>query len=80
LDGTGAMRPALRGSRRNPRAKEIADRREAIYAAIKGLASGDILVIAGKGHEKIQIVGATTYPFDDAQVAREAAKEWEKAA
>ncbi len=61
-------------------AKEVADRREAIYGALKGLASGDILVIAGKGHEKIQIVGNKTYPFDDAQVAREAAKELKLAA
>ena len=56
-------------------AKEVADRREAIYVAMKALEANDILVIAGKGHEKIQIVGDKTYPFDDAQVAREAAKE-----
>jgi len=61
-------------------AKEVADRREAIYVALKGLASGDILVIAGKGHEKIQIVGDKTYPFDDAEVARQAAKELKLAA
>jgi len=57
------------------RAKEIADRREAIYAALKNLAAGDMLVIAGKGHEKYQIVGDKTFPFDDAEVARAAAKE-----
>lgn len=57
------------------RAKEVADRREAIYVALKGLAPGDILVIAGKGHEKIQIVGDKAYPFDDAEVARQAARE-----
>jgi len=56
-------------------AKEVADRREAIYVAMKSLAAGDILVIAGKGHEKTQIVGDQTFPFDDAQVAKEAAKE-----
>lgn len=61
-------------------AKEVADRRQAIYGALKGLAPGDILVIAGKGHEKIQIVGDKTYPFDDAEVAREAAKELKLAA
>lgn len=62
------------------RAKEVADRRQAIYGALKELASGDILVIAGKGHEKIQIVGDKAFPFDDAEVAREAAKELKLAA
>ncbi len=62
------------------RAKEVADRREAIYVALKGLAPGDILVIAGKGHEKMQIIGDKTIPFDDAAVAREAAKELKLAA
>lgn len=55
--------------------KEIADRKKAIYAAVEGLAAGDVLVIAGKGHEKYQIVGDTTYPFDDAVIARQAATE-----
>ena len=54
---------------------EVADRREAIYAAVKQLEAGDVLVIAGKGHEKYQIIGDKTYPFDDAEVAREALKE-----
>ena len=54
---------------------EVADRREAIYTAVKQLHAGDVLVIAGKGHEKYQIVGDKTYPFDDVAVAREAARE-----
>lgn len=58
-----------------PRAKEIADRREAIYAALKELQSGDILVIAGKGHEKTQTVGDKVLPFDDAEAARQGVKE-----
>lgn len=62
------------------RAKEVADRREAIYGAIKALAGGDILVIAGKGHEKTQIVGDKIFAFDDAEVAREAARELQLAA
>jgi UDP-N-acetylmuramoyl-L-alanyl-D-glutamate--2,6-diaminopimelate ligase len=56
-----------------PNAAEIGDRREAIATAIAGLALGDVLVIAGKGHETGQIVDAKTYPFDDAVVARELA-------
>ncbi|MBM3571707.1 MAG: UDP-N-acetylmuramoyl-L-alanyl-D-glutamate--2,6-diaminopimelate ligase, partial [Alphaproteobacteria bacterium] len=55
-----------------PHAKEIGDRAEAITSAIAGLASADVLVIAGKGHEQGQIVGAETRPFDDAEVARDA--------
>ncbi len=54
-----------------PGALEIGDRRSAIATAIAELASGDLLVIAGKGHETGQIVGNTVHPFDDAAVARE---------
>lgn len=64
----------------SPRAKEVADRREAIYVALKALCPGDILVIAGKGHEKTQIVAGKTFPFDDAEVSREAARELKLAA
>ena len=56
----------------SPHAIEIGDRREAIAAAIAELCSGDVLVIAGKGHESGQIIGNTVLPFDDAQVARQA--------
>jgi UDP-N-acetylmuramoyl-L-alanyl-D-glutamate--2,6-diaminopimelate ligase len=59
----------------NERAKEVADRRVAIYRALESLQQGDILVIAGKGHETTQIIGDKQLPFDDAQVAREAASE-----
>jgi UDP-N-acetylmuramoyl-L-alanyl-D-glutamate--2,6-diaminopimelate ligase len=55
-----------------PHAIEIGDRSEAIAAAVAGLRRGDILVIAGKGHETGQIIGGTVLPFDDALVAREA--------
>lgn len=54
-----------------PQAVEIGDRRQAIAAAIGALAPGDLLVVAGKGHETGQIVGDKTYPFDDAQIVRE---------
>ena len=53
-----------------PSAEEIGDREEAIAAAIGGLRPGDVLLIAGKGHETGQIVGDTTLPFDDAAAAR----------
>src|SRR5439155_18525123 len=56
-----------------PNAIEIGDRRKAIAAAIADLGAGDLLVIAGKGHETGQIVGTETFPFDDAVIAREIA-------
>jgi UDP-N-acetylmuramoyl-L-alanyl-D-glutamate--2,6-diaminopimelate ligase len=58
-----------------PSALEIGDRREAIATAIAELGAGDLLVIAGKGHETGQIIGTETYPFDDAAIARELAGE-----
>jgi UDP-N-acetylmuramoyl-L-alanyl-D-glutamate--2,6-diaminopimelate ligase len=51
-------------------AQEIGDRASAIEQAVGVLAPGDILLIAGKGHETGQIVGATTHKFDDAEIAR----------
>ena len=51
----------------------IADRREAIVAAIERAGVGDVVVIAGKGHEQGQeFAGGRTMPFDDVTVAREA--------
>jgi UDP-N-acetylmuramoyl-L-alanyl-D-glutamate--2,6-diaminopimelate ligase len=52
---------------------EIAGRREAIAAGLDMLAAGDVLVVAGKGHEQGQIVGGTVLPFDDVSVIRELA-------
>ena len=48
----------------------VADRRAAIFAALSWAAAGDAIVIAGKGHETYQIVGADILPFDDRAVAR----------
>lgn len=50
----------------------IPDRRRAIERAILTAQSGDLLLIAGKGHEKYQVIGDRTLPFDDADVARAA--------
>jgi UDP-N-acetylmuramoyl-L-alanyl-D-glutamate--2,6-diaminopimelate ligase len=57
-----------------PGATEIGDRKEAIFTAVAGLIEGDLLVLAGKGHEQGQIVGNDVLPFDDAEIARKAAK------
>ena len=56
-----------------PDATEIGDRREAIAAALALAHPGDIVLIAGKGHEQGQIVGDQVLPFDDVTVARECA-------
>jgi UDP-N-acetylmuramoyl-L-alanyl-D-glutamate--2,6-diaminopimelate ligase len=50
----------------------IADRREAIARAVRVAERGDIVLIAGKGHEKYQEIAGRTHPFDDVAVAREA--------
>jgi UDP-N-acetylmuramoyl-L-alanyl-D-glutamate--2,6-diaminopimelate ligase len=50
----------------------VEDRRRAIYEAIALARTGDMVVIAGKGHETYQIIGTTRLPFDDRQVARQA--------
>ena len=49
----------------------LPDRREAIGAALSAAQPGDIVLIAGKGHEAYQILEDTVVPFDDRQVARE---------
>jgi UDP-N-acetylmuramoyl-L-alanyl-D-glutamate--2,6-diaminopimelate ligase len=56
-----------------PGAIEVAGRKEAIARALEMAASGDIVLLAGKGHETGQIVGNKVLPFDDALVARECA-------
>ena len=58
-----------------PGATEIGDRAEAIRSAVRGLGPGDVLVVAGKGHETGQIVGDRTLPFSDHEVVRAAIAE-----
>jgi UDP-N-acetylmuramoyl-L-alanyl-D-glutamate--2,6-diaminopimelate ligase len=53
-----------------PGAQEIGDRARAIEAALNALGAGDVLVVAGKGHEQGQIVGRDVLPFDDASTLR----------
>ena len=69
-DPAAIRRDILAGA---PDAREIGGRREAIAAAIAEAGPGDIVLIAGKGHEQGQIVGDRVLPFDDVSVARECA-------
>ena len=52
--------------------RAIVDRREAIEFAIQGLEKNDCLLIAGKGHERYQLIGEKKLPFDDYLIARDA--------
>ncbi len=58
-----------------PGAREIGDRKAAIAAAVGMAGVGDVVLIAGKGHETGQIVGQTVLPFSDHEVARAAIAE-----
>ena len=53
----------------------VVDRKEAIKKAVRSARTGDIVIIAGKGHEDYQILKDRTIHFDDREVAREALKE-----
>jgi len=70
-DASAIRREAVAGC---PDAREIGDRAEAIRAGVASLASDDVLVIAGKGHESGQIVASETRPFSDRDEAIEAAR------
>jgi UDP-N-acetylmuramoyl-L-alanyl-D-glutamate--2,6-diaminopimelate ligase len=69
-DPAAIRRAILAGA---PGAAEVAGRREAIRAALAEAGPGDLVLLAGKGHEQGQIVGTRVFPFDDVTVAREEA-------
>ena len=52
-----------------PNAEEVSDRAEAIFRAIEKSELGDTVIIAGKGHERSQIIGNQNFPFDDYEQA-----------
>lgn len=68
------MKDGLRGENYT----QIDNRKEAIHYAVKHAKKGDIILIAGKGHEDYQIIGKEKFHFDDREVAREALKERRK--
>ena len=53
------------------RHERIEDRREAIARAIRGAAAGDVILLAGKGHETYQIRGTEKHPFDERAIVRQ---------
>ena len=71
-DPATIRRAALAGC---PEARDIGDRAEAIRAGVRALRAGDVLLIAGKGHEQGQTVGDEVRPFDDVAAARRAVEE-----
>ncbi len=67
---------ALPGLRQTGTRHEVEpDRKKAIHLALIEAKAGDVILIAGKGHEKTQITREGTFPFDDVQVAREALQQ-----
>jgi UDP-N-acetylmuramoyl-L-alanyl-D-glutamate--2,6-diaminopimelate ligase len=61
-----------------PKAIEIADRAQAIQKAVEELEEGDVLVVAGKGHEQGQIVAETVHIFDDVEEVKKAIEKIKK--
>jgi len=61
----------VRGFQRPQQAVVIHDRTTAIHTALAAADPGDCVLIAGKGHESVQIVGSRRHPFDDRDVARQ---------
>jgi UDP-N-acetylmuramoyl-L-alanyl-D-glutamate--2,6-diaminopimelate ligase len=52
------------------------DRRRAIASAIASAASGDVVLIAGKGHERYQEIAGVRHPFNDADIAAQCLALW----
>jgi len=72
-ENPAAIRAAIMAAAHN--AVEIGDRRQAIHSAIAALQRGDVLLIAGKGHETGQIIGDRVVPFSDHEAVATALKE-----
>lgn len=71
-DGTAIIREIQAGMERPERSRVIRDRAAAIDYVIKAIGEGDVVLIAGKGHETDQVIGDKRLPFSDAEIARHA--------
>ena len=72
LRGTGAGDRGKAARARGPEVLAIVDRRDAVVTAIDLARPGDLVIVAGKGHEKTQVIGERVLPFDDVAVSHEA--------
>jgi UDP-N-acetylmuramoyl-L-alanyl-D-glutamate--2,6-diaminopimelate ligase len=75
-DGDAIVANILRGFREPQHALVERDRARAIAVAVEGAASGDVVVIAGKGHEDYQIIGTQSRHFSDREVAQTALRRY----
>lgn len=73
-DPLAIIEDARAGLVENKEHEVIPDRRQAILEAVRKAVEGDVVVIAGKGHETVQIIGTEKTHFDDREVIREALK------
>ena len=62
----------LEGIPLNKNADVILDRKEAIYKGVERLKDNEVLLVLGKGHEKVQEIQNELFPFDDIKIAKEA--------
>ena len=74
-DGDRIVDDILAGMRQPGRARVIRDRGRAIHEAVRDAAAGDLVLVAGKGHETTQQVGETRFPFSDARQVLQALQE-----
>ncbi len=68
-ENAAAIRSEIMAACADAGAVEIESRDKAIEAALRDITAGDVLLIAGKGHETVQLVGNESLPFDDAAIA-----------
>jgi len=71
-DPTEISKNILEGIPLNKNADVILDRKEAIYKGVERLKDNDVLLVLGKGHEKVQEIQNELFPFDDIKIAKEA--------